>query len=62
MKWSNITYHEIFSLIQNFSSNSIRITESFVSFFFPVTLKPNAGHGLLILEVSMPHSSAFHCR
>jgi hypothetical protein len=28
--------------------------------FFPVTLRPNAGHGLLILEVSRSHITMHH--
>ena len=29
--------------------------------FFPVALRPNAGHGLLILEVSRSHTT-YHSR
>jgi len=29
-------------------------------FFFLVALRPNAGHGLLILEVSRSHSTMHH--
>jgi len=32
------------------------------SFFFPVALRPNAGHGLLILEVSRLHTMTRHSR
>jgi len=31
-------------------------------FFFPVALRPNAGHGLLILEVSRSHTTTHHSR
>jgi len=31
-------------------------------FFFPVALRPNAGHGLLILEVSRSHTTTYHSR
>jgi len=33
-----------------------------MSFFFPVALRPNAGHGLLILEVSRSHTTMQHIR
>jgi len=33
-----------------------------LSFFFPVTVRPNAGHGLLILEVSRSHTTTHHSR
>jgi len=33
-----------------------------ISFFFPVALRPNAGHGLLILEVSRSHTTMQHSR
>ena len=31
-------------------------------YIFPVALRPNAGHGLLILEVSRSHTTTHHCR
>jgi len=31
-------------------------------FFFAVVLRPNAGHGLLILEVSRSHTTTHHSR
>jgi len=31
-------------------------------FFFPVALRPNTGHGLLILEVSRSHTTTHHSR
>jgi hypothetical protein len=31
-------------------------------FFSPVALRPNAGHGLLILEVSRSHTTTHHIR
>jgi len=31
-------------------------------FFFPVALRPNAGHGLLIPEVSRSHTTTHHSR
>ena len=31
-------------------------------FFFVVALRPNAGHGLLILEVSRSHTMMHHSR
>jgi len=30
--------------------------------FFPVVLRPNAGHSLLILEVSRSHTTTHHSR
>jgi len=33
-----------------------------VEFFFSVALRPNAGHGLLILEVSRSHTTTHHSR
>ena len=32
------------------------------SYFFPVALRPNAGHGILILEVSRSHTTTHHSR
>jgi len=32
------------------------------TFFFAVALRPNAGHGLLILEVSRSHTTTHHSR
>jgi len=34
----------------------------YISFFFFVVLRPNAGHGLLILEVSRSHTTTHHSR
>jgi len=31
-------------------------------FFFSVALRPNAGHGLLILDVSRSHTTTHHSR
>ena len=33
-----------------------------IIFFFPLALRPNAGHGLLILEVSRSHTTTHHSR
>jgi len=33
-----------------------------IFFFFAVALRPNAGHGLLILEVSRSHTTKHHIR
>jgi len=33
-----------------------------IDFFFPVALRPNAGHGLLILDVSRSHTATRHSR
>jgi hypothetical protein len=37
-------------------------SSSKASFFFAVALRPNAGHGLLILEVSRSHTTTHHSR
>ena len=34
----------------------------FFSYFLPVALRPNAGHGLLILDVSRSHTTTQHIR
>jgi len=41
----------------NFQRNLFHIT-----FFFSVALRPNAGHGLLVLEVSRSHTTTHHSR
>jgi hypothetical protein len=33
-----------------------------LSIFFSVALRPNAGHGLLILEISRSHTTTHHSR
>ena len=37
-------------------------TLAFRFFFSPVAQRPNAGHGLLILEVSRSHTTTHHSR
>jgi len=45
------------------ASGEKRDATSDVSLFFsPVALRPNAGHGLLILEVSRSHTTTHHSR
>ena len=43
-----------------------RAFKKLINFFFsfspPVALRPNAGHGLLILEVSRSHTTMHHSR
>jgi hypothetical protein len=44
-----------------------RVNGSFIivlsnKYFFPVALRPNAGHGLLILEVCRLHTTTHHIR
>ena len=34
----------------------------YIFFFFAVALRPNAGHGLLIIEVSRSHTTTHHSR
>ena len=38
----------------------IPCTYTIISFFFPVALRLNAGHGLLIFEVSRSHTTTHH--
>jgi hypothetical protein len=42
--------------------NSIAVSSSSSSIFFSVALRPNAGHGLLILEVSRSHTTTHYNR
>jgi len=47
--------------IQTAELQYVKVQEN-KNFFFPVTLRPNAGHGLLILEVSKSHTTMHHSR
>jgi len=38
------------------------ISEIYERFLFSVALRPNAGHGLLMLEVSRSHTMTHHSR
>jgi len=38
------------------------LTQTTLKSFFPVALRPNAGHGLLFLEVSRSHTTTRHSR
>ena len=40
----------------------LQLPESLYDFFFPVALRPNARHGLLILEISRSHTTTHHNR
>ena len=40
----------------------MQIKSPFFFFYFAVALRPNAGHGLLILDVSSSHSTTHHSR
>ena len=42
--------------VQNLSLSYIQV----LTFFSPVALRPNAGHGLLILDVSRSHTTTHH--
>ena len=43
--------------------DSLRLAQAILSqTFFPVALRPNAGHGLLMLEVSRSHTTTHHSR
>ena len=42
--------------------NRKRENRSKLEFFLPVVLRPNAGHGLLIPEVSRSHTTTHHSR
>ena len=41
--------------------NSIQLSR-ILTFFFPVALRPDAGHGLLILDVSRSNTTTHHSR
>ena len=40
----------------------MRISTQSIVTFFAVALRPNAGHGLLILEISRSHTTTHHSR
>jgi len=44
------------------SWNMLQCIIQYYNFFFPVALRPNAGHGLLIHDVSRSHTTAHHSR
>jgi len=44
------------------ATNAACVTDENNATFFPVALRPNAGHGLLILEVSGSHITTHHSR
>ena len=54
----------IISLIQRFCKARVTVITypSIPLRFFSVALQPNAGHGLLILEVSRSHRTTHHSR
>ena len=49
---------------ENGTARLVVLREGFVCLFvlFSVALRPNAGHGLLILEVSRSHTTTYHNR
>ena len=49
-------------VMRNVSDKSCRENQNTFHFFFAVALRPNAGHGLLILEVSRSHTTTHHSR
>jgi len=44
------------------TNKNIQVTLQYVTYHFFVALRPNAGHGLLILEVSRSHTTTHHSR
>jgi len=42
--------------------NLVRLIILLLFYFFAVALRPNAGHGLLIFEVSRSHTTTHHSR
>jgi len=72
LRASSISMSFILSILIIFSSkysphqceiSSIPLYPSLIySFFFAVALRPNAGHGLLILEFSRSHTVTHHSR
>ena len=42
--------------------NQLRHRVPLYMYFFAVALRPNAGHGLLILEVFLDHTTTHHSR
>ena len=68
---SKLSYKHISSSCKSFVySNNVTscrqklelCTKLYISIIFPVALRPNAGHGLLILEVSRSHTATHHSR
>jgi len=49
-------------IYQSESSRSEPLTASLNDHIFFVALRPNAGHGLLILEISRSHTTTHHIR
>jgi len=49
----------VLSLNRRFADRACRLRNSF---FSPVSLRPNADHGLIILEVSRSHTTTRHIR
>jgi hypothetical protein len=43
-------------------SEESEFTNSYIFFVFAVALRPKAGHGLLILDVSRSHTATHHSR
>ena len=59
----HITDLASFSLIKPFSGPVVCFVDGFFFFFFfAMALRPNASHGLLILEVSRSHTMTHHIR
>jgi len=50
-------------IIQEVYANYFRVSKILLLLLLPpVALRPNAGHGLLILEVSRSHTTSHHSR
>jgi len=55
-----LSFHRAFCSLSKTPTNAH--TYIYIYFFFFVALRPNAGHGLLILEVSWSHTTTYHSR
>ena len=50
-------------ILENFWTKfGLKLVFRISHFFFPVALRPNVGHGLLIHEVSRSHTTTHHSR
>jgi len=50
------------SMLERHTGFGISVQQAIIYLLFPVALRPNAGHGLLILEVSWSHTTTRHSR
>ena len=66
--FSHYSHHQANIVQKNFKrlvtcgAQKCQVVWDHIHFFFFVALRPNAGHGLLILEVSRSHTTTHHSR